>query len=333
MKKFIIVLISGFLLLLPFQNYSQQEPQFSQNMFNILSFNPGYAGSNNQICLNSMNRMQWMGFKETNPDGQSYNVAPQTFLFSIDGYLRPIYGGLGLIIYKDKLGHEDNIGLRFGYAFRRAIGPGQIGVGAMGGFLNKTINYGGFFPIDENDPLLQGNKESDMIFDIAGGIFYKVPGKWYAGISSSQILQSKSDFQSTTLLASPKLKRHYYLIGGYQFTPASMPDFEFLPSLFVKTDLVSAQYDINLMARYLSQFWAGVSYRPVDAVVLIVGAYPFLNSGSKLESLQVSFAYDITTSSMGYRGRSFGSTELHIGYCFTIKIERPEEMYRNVIFL
>lgn len=333
MKKVLIFSNLIFLVISYFKVYSQQEPQFSQNVFNILSFNPGYAGSNNQICLNTINRLQWIGFKETNPDGQTYNVSPQTFLVSIDAYMRPIYGGLGLIIYKDKLGHEDNIGLRFGYAYRRVFGEGQIGIGLMGGFLNKTINYAGFFPIDENDPLLQGNKESDMIFDIAGGLYYKVPGKWFAGISSSQILQSKSDFQSSVVLASPKLKRHYYLIGGYQFKPSILPDFEFQPSLFIKTDFASTQYDINLMATYLSQFWAGFSYRHVDALVFIVGAYPFLNSGTKAESLRVSFAYDLTTSSLGYKGRSFGSTELHIGYCFMIKIERPEEIYRNVIFL
>ncbi len=332
MKKYlffsVILLLVG---LCSSTTYAQQEVQFSHNMFNILSFNPGYAGSNDQICLNSIVRQQWMGFSETNPDGDTYSVAPQTYLFSIDGNLNPIRGGLGAVVYKDKLGHEDNIGFKFGYAYRRVIGSGQAGFGLMAGFLNKTINYEGFFSIDENDPLLLGSKESDMIFDLSFGAYYRVPGQWYAGISSSQLLQSESDFSSATTLASPQLKRHYFLIGGYQYTIPSAPDFELQPSLFIKTDFVSAQYDVNCLVMYQSQFWAGLSYRPVDAFVFLAGAYPFANGTSPgLESLRVGISYDFTTSAMGAQGRSNGSAEIYLGYCFKIIIPKYESSYKNV---
>jgi len=306
--------------------YSQQEAQFSHNMFNILSFNPAYAGSND-ICLNLLARQQWIGFSETNPNtGATYNVSPQTFLFSIDAPIKPIRGGLGAVVYKDQLGHEDNIGLKVGYAYRRAIGSGYGSIGLQAGFLNKSINYAGFFPIDEGDPLLQGAKESDMIFDLSLGLFYKVPDNYFAGISTSQLLQAESDFSTSTALGSPKLKRHYYLIGGYQYTLPGNPDFELRPSLFIKTDFVSAQYDLNLNVWYQQKVYGGLSYRPVDAVVLLLGYFPTPNLGGGI-------AYDFTTSAMGSQGRSHGSAEIYIKYCFKIEIPPVVTSYKNVRFL
>lgn len=306
--------------------YGQQEAQFSHNMFNILSYNPAFAGSNDQICLNILGRQQWIGLSETNPDNETYNVSPQTFLFSMDAYIKPIRGGIGAVVYKDKLGHEDNVGLKFGYAYKRTIGPGQASIGVQAGFLNKTINYGGFFPIDEGDPLLQGAKESDMIFDVSAGLFYKVPGEYYAGISSSQLLQTQSDFSGTSSLGSPKLKRHYFLVGGYNYTLPNNPSFELMPSLFIKTDFVSAQYDINCLVMYNQQFWGGLSYRVDDALVLLAGAVPY-------DGFKIGIAYDFSTSALGSQGRSYGSAEVYIGYCFKIEIPPVVSSYKNVRFL
>jgi type IX secretion system PorP/SprF family membrane protein len=328
MKKYLLFIIAFvYLSVSHLDTYAQQEAQFSHNMFNILSYNPAFAGSNDQICANIFARQQWMGFSETNPDGDSYSVSPQTLLFSIDGSIKAIRGGLGAVVYKDKLGHEDNIGVKFGYAYRRAMGPGQASIGIMAGFLNKTINYGGFFPIDAGDPLLSGATESDMIFDVSGGIFYKVPGEYYAGISSTQLIQSESSFPSP--LASPKLKRHYFIVGGYQYTIPSAPEFELMPSVLIKTDFVSAQYDVSCLVMWNSQFYGGLSYRPVDALIFLAGARMDIGEGNG----GMGIAYDFTTSAMGSQGRSFGSAEIYLNYCFEIKYTPPVSSYKNVRFL
>ncbi|MDG1426760.1 MAG: type IX secretion system membrane protein PorP/SprF, partial [Flavobacteriales bacterium] len=43
---------------------AQQDPQFSQNMFNKLANNPGYAGSTSGISTSVLHRSQWMGFDD-----------------------------------------------------------------------------------------------------------------------------------------------------------------------------------------------------------------------------------------------------------------------------
>ncbi len=307
--------------------HAQQDAQFSNNMFNQLFYNPGFAGSNERICLTMLNRMQWIGFSETNPQGEKYKVNPQTFLFSVDANINALRGGLGAVIYNDKLGHENNVGVKFGYAYRRYLRDGKIGIGLMAGFLNKTINYAGFFPIHVDDPLLAGGgEESDMIFDISGGVFYKVPGKYYLGMSSSQLLQSESDFG---VFASPQLKRHYYITGGYYYTFPANPSVEFWPSALIKTEFVTMQIDVNCLFMWNQQLWGGLGYRSVDAVVFLAGGRPIPSQ----EDLWIGIAYDFTTSSMRTQGKSMGSAEVFINYCFKIEYTPPVSSYKNVRFL
>ena len=48
-------LLSIMLLLGTISN-AQQDPQFSQNLFNNIAINPGYAGSNDAICATALHR-------------------------------------------------------------------------------------------------------------------------------------------------------------------------------------------------------------------------------------------------------------------------------------
>jgi len=98
-----------------------------------------------------------------------------------------------------------------------------------------------------------------------------------------------------------------------------------MPSVLVKTDAASTQFDINALLKYNNQFWGGVSYRQTDAIVAMVGA--------SFKDINIGYAYDITTSAMGENKRSSGSHEIMLGYCFKIEIERIPQSYRNVRFL
>jgi len=293
--------------------FSQQEAQFSHNMFNNMAINPGFAGHTEAICATAIARTQWMGF--TDPQGNK--GAPQTYLLSVDGNINPIRGGLGLVISQDKLGFEKNLGVKIGYAYQMNIGPGKLGIGAQVGFLNKTIDFSKFVPIDADDPYLQANKPSDMLTDYSLGFFYSIKNKLYAGLSSSQLLQVQSNFGAN--IASPKLKRHYYLTAGYQI-PLTNQSFEIDPSILVKSDITSLQIDLNALLWYNNKFWAGLSYRPGDAIVVLVGLRPIPNNND----VKLGISYDVTTSALGAKGRSNGTIEVMLNYCFKIvPVYRP----------
>ena len=316
--------------------FAQQEAQFSQYMFNTMAINPGYAGSNGAICLNIFGRQQWAGFKD--PDGSS--TAPQTFLFSVDAPIKFLHGGLGAVISKDKAGFEDNTHFRLAYAYRVNLGNGFLGIGAEAAFLDKKIDFAKFRTGNEND--LTGNndpviaagkaKGSEFFTDFAFGIYYNVPGKFYAGISALNLSEPKGfAWKSTNPLATVKsgdgvsLKRTYFITAGYEYVFPSNPSFELDPSLLIKTDFVSAQYDVAAIIKYENRFWGGLSYRVQDAVTLLVG----MNWGS----FKFGYSYDITTSKLGGADKSNGSHELFLRYCFKIEIPHPVKSYKNTRYL
>lgn len=326
-KLYISVIFSLFTLGL----VAQQDPQFSQYMFNNMLINPGYAGINKSICLSTVMRQQWVGFKSTYtlPDGSSGTVKtnPQTYGVAVDMPVRFLRGGLGLSFISDKLGFENNIGVNLAYSFHiNNVGPGVLGIGVQGGFLNKKIDFSKFNPIDPSDPLiaLSSEKQTTMMFTLAAGLFYNIPNKAYVGISTTQLLGSKMKFQNSAISES-QLKRHYYITGSYSIDVA--PDWEVIPYVMVKTDFTSAQYDITAMARWQKRVWGGITYRVQDAVSIILGAYPFRGT---MSGLRIGYSYDVTTMALGKNSRSSGSHEVTLGYCFKIVSPPKFTRYLNV---
>jgi len=108
----------------------QQSPQFSQNMYNQLAVNPGYAGTTGMINVAVGNRQQWIGMKG----------APSTTVFGVDTEI-DILGwnsGLGLQIMNDKIGEINTLNLAFVYAKRWEYDLGKLGVGVS---LGVVIRY------------------------------------------------------------------------------------------------------------------------------------------------------------------------------------------------
>lgn len=299
---------------------AQQEAQFTQYMFNQMAFNPAYAGARDAICTNALMRQQWMGFQDE--DGN--NVAPQTFLVSLDAPVGFLHGGLGATIFQDQLGFEKNIGVKLSYAYRFFLGNGSFSVGAQAGFLNKTIDFSKLKPIQSEDPVLASQaEESSMLTDFAFGAYYFVPDRFYAGISSSQLAQTTGPVGD----ANFELKRHYYATAGYEYTVPSNPSFEILPSFLVKTDLAATTFDLTGMVRYNNRFWGGLSYRLQDAVAIILGM--------NYKNFNIGYSYDLTTSQLGGLGKvgSTGSHEIMLNYCFKIEIPTYRTSYKNTLYL
>ncbi|MFH1320967.1 MAG: type IX secretion system membrane protein PorP/SprF [Bacteroidota bacterium] len=289
--------------------FAQQEPQFSQNMHNILIVNPGYAGSNDAICASVLYRNQWMGF----------TGAPKTMLLNVDGPVKFLRGGIGASVFNDELGVEKTFGVKFVYAFRMDVGPGQLGIGLQVGFLNKTLQGSKLEPY-----INDGSDKTIPISDINGGstnfgfgLYYNTD-ILYFGLSSSQIAESSvgySDFNYD-------LKRHYYIIAGY--TKRITPSLELIPSVWIKADpALTPQIDVNILAMYNNQIWVGVSYRVQDAVVPMIGV--------KWNNIKFGYSYDVSTSSL--KGYNSGSHEIMLGYCFRMPEKKSAQRYRNVRFL
>ncbi|RMG78962.1 MAG: type IX secretion system membrane protein PorP/SprF [Bacteroidetes bacterium] len=312
MKKFLLSV--SFLGLFAFV-YAQQDPQFSQNMFNRLYPNPGYAGSTDAICGTLLGRGQWLGW-----DG-----APKTALLSVHGPVRKIHGGVGLNVSQDMIGQEQTFNLKLGYAYRMSLGAGKLGVGLGLGLANKALGNN-WVAIDDinSDQSIPANGASDMNFDMDLGVYYNTD-KLFVGFSSTHLTQSQ--FKNVNL--SYELTRHYYIMAGYihEFNPS----LSLQPSVFIKSDATSAQIDINAIAIYNNQFWGGVSYRYQDAIVPMIGVMYPMGPGT----LKFGYSYDFTLSDMkqGTNGKMVQTHEISLGYCFNVPEVPDVQKHKTVRFL
>jgi len=318
------LILSFFLLLsITFKTLAQQELQVSHNMFNQLEVNPAYAGANGEVCATVIHRDQWMGFPGH----------PTTNIISLDAPVLKHFGA-GINIVSDKLGLENNTIARLNLAYRHKLGDGNLGIGIAADFLNKVIDFSKFNPAQvpgegTDKTLSSKSQEKNFMTDLTFGVFYKVPEKYYIGISTSQLLQTKTVLTPSTAAATKyDLMRHYYITGGYEFQLQSMP-LKLVPSVFIKTDASSTQFDINCLGIWNEKYWGGLSYRLQDAISILIGGKPFTQG--KMSPLSIGLAYDITTSAM--RVASSGSLEIMLGYCFKISTPTKVESYRNVKYL
>lgn len=297
--------------------YAQQEPQFTHNMFNYSSINPGHYGLSEGICVTGILREQWLGFK----DEEGNKVNPQTFLIGADAPIRFLRGGVGINIVQDKYGFFTDMAVKMGYAYHLNLGNGTLGIGLNAQFLNKTLDFNKFIKIDEGDPILSGQSSKGVVItDMSAGVFLNKP-KYYLSLSSTQLLESEKDLGGATGVGTYTLRRHYYAGGGYTITSPAFPAFTLTPSVFVKSDGSTLQADFNGMVTYNKKVWGGVSYRLSDAVALMVGM--------NMKELEFGYAYDIPTSRVG----ATGSHEVMLRYIFKIEREKARTGYRNTRYL
>lgn len=322
MKK---IFTSVALLLMGTAAFSQQDAQFTHNMFNKLTVNPGYAGANGGICGTILSRQQWMGFEGN----------PQTHLFSGDAAINFLGAehGVGLTVFQDKIGAENSFMVKLSYAYRRSLGPGKIGIGIEGGYYNKAFTADWLAIDDPNfDPAIPNSQSGDNIIDFGAGLYYHIPQKMYVGISTLHIPQSSLVEQvdgNTPTTGGSALNyltsRHYYVMAGY-YWDIEPGKWQLQPSVFAKTDAASTQVDVNALLLYNNVVWGGVSYRVQDAIAALAGV-----NIPQVKGLKLGVSYDVTTSAIG--DHSSGSLEFMLRYCTNITKPVKREVYRSVRFL
>jgi type IX secretion system PorP/SprF family membrane protein len=314
-----IFINSRFILILFFISsglfsFAQQNTLLTHYMFTTMAYNPGFAGSSEGICATGLVRQQWIGFKAD--DGSS--VAPQTFLLTIDSPLKFLHGGVSGYISQDQLAQFKTINFKLGYAYKAEVGNGNLGAGLQVGFVNTTTDFSKFDPDQEGDPVLsEKSKISDFVIDLSLGLYYKVPDKYYIGLSADQILQTKGP------QTHYQLRRQYYLTGGYYYVLPGHPAFELQPSALFQYDGAVFQFNLGGLVEYNNKLWGGIEYRFQDAVAILLGM--------NLKSFRVGISYDIATSTMTHQ--SYGGVEVMLNYCFKIKTEKFRKSYKNTRFL
>jgi len=102
-----------------------------------------------------------------------------------------------------------------------------------------------------------------------------------------------------------RLKRNYNLLAGYYYNINDVIAVE--PSFLVKIPTSSkAQLDINARVYYKEDYWAGLSWRTNDALILLLGL--------KYDRFYFAYAFDFTLTDI--RRQSAGTHELTVAIKF-----------------
>ena len=271
---------------------AQQEPMYSQYMFNMLHINPAYAGNRAVDNITTLYRKQWVAIEG----------APTTASLSWDRRQEGSNVGYGLQIYNDQLGIESTSGVQAFYSYRIPFEKSFLSFGLSGGVLNYRAAFSQTSTTQSGDPLFQDDVNG-WLPTIGFGILYATEN-WYAGLSVPALLETKinADNQQVTTGAN----NHYFLTGGYIFDVSEM--LKLKPSILLKAVRGAPfEYDINLNAWIQNIMGLGVSYRTGDAIVAMFELQIF-------PEFRLGYAYDYTISNL--KPYSKGTHELMLRYEF-----------------
>ncbi len=314
LKKLILSCL--FLFICNFVALSQQDPQFSQNRFNQLTVNPGFAGSSGLINFSLLNRYQWVGFPG----------APVTIVFNADAAAHIIgkNDGIGLSVINDVIGFEKNVSIGLNYSWRTHLGKGLLGTGVSFGFMNKSLDmsdinrWSDMDNFNQTDQGLPQGKASGVLVDIGAGLFYQNKD-FELALSARHLNQPVLLFEES---GTYSLRRHYYMSGSYTVQMAN-ERLEALPSFFFKTDATTWQADINMTLQFDKRLWGGIGYRIKDAIIITAGAELW-------NGIKFGYSYDISTSSLSRYNA--GSHELFLAYSVLLN-KKHTHKYKSVRFL
>jgi type IX secretion system PorP/SprF family membrane protein len=300
MKKLSIIAV----LLLALQMHGQQDPQYTQYMYNMNVINPAYAGSTEGLSFGLLYRDQW-----TRIDG-----APQTGTFF--GH-SPIGNnlGLGLSIIADQLGpvKETNTYVDVSYTLNLG-GEHRLAFGIKAGATFHDIGLSGIDLIDPSDPFFQDINETTP--NLGAGFFYYT-NKYYVSFSVPNMLSSVHLDANGNKIGSET--QHYFLTSGYVFDLSE--NTELKPSFMLKSSFdAPSSLDINLNARFYKKFEIGASYRLDDS-------FSGLVNFAVTPKIRIGYAYDAVSSDIGEFAPASHEVMLLFDLNFTNRVSRSPRYF------
>ncbi|AJA67461.1 hypothetical protein MODO_3766 [Myroides odoratimimus] len=260
------------------QMQAQQDPQYTQYMYNANMINPAYAGSRGTLNVFGMYRTQWVGL-----DG-----APKTANVSVSTPLGESGLGLGVNFTNDRLGamDENNISVDLAYAIDlNADYKLAFGLKATANLL--SVDYTKLNIHNPTDPVSQENLNNKFNPNIGAGV-YLYSDKAYVGLSVPNFLTT--DRYDDNDITTMRQKMHFYLMGGYVFDVSE--NLLFKPAALVKA-VSGAPLQVDLTANFLmyDKFTLGAAYR-WDASVSALAGFQ-VN-----DNLFVGYSYDFETTAL-----------------------------------
>ncbi len=261
------------------QSQAQQDPHYTQYMYNMNVINPAYAGSKENLSFGLLYRKQWVDIED----------APSTFTLSGSSPVGKNVG-IGLSVISDKIGpvEENNVYGDFSYTLNLG-GEHKLALGLKAG---ATFHKVGLFSEvysnvpDADDPAFAENTNNTFL-NIGTGLFYYT-NKYYVAFSVPNMLKSTHlDYNGKTFGTE---SLHYFLTGGYVFD--LNPNLKFKPFAMLKSAF-DAPLSVDASTNFLiyDKLELGATYRLEDSFGAMINF-------AITPNLRIGYAYDHIVSDL-----------------------------------
>lgn len=292
MKYFIILNFSFFIFLCV---SAQQDPQYSQYMFNQLVINPAYAGSKSAVSTSLLLRNQWVGI-----DG-----APKTQTLSVHAPLSRKKIGLGLHVMGDQIGPVKTTGVFGSYSYKLTLPQGKLALGLRFGVYQYIYNWNQIDHYDQADNVYIQNRTNYIIPTADFGMYY-YNNDMFTGLSVTHLFNGRLTSVAALNGDNASYVPHVFLTGGKAFDVSGSVILN--PSLVIKTAKNSPfSFDVNLNALFEQRLWVGASFRSSYGIVLLTQIII-------TDKLRVGYSFDWGMNEL--TKLSTGSHEIMLGYDF-----------------
>lgn len=304
MKKLYIILV--FVLSVSFLQ-AQQDPQYTQYMYNMNVVNPAYAGSFDGIAVGALYRSQWVGLEG----------APNTGTLAIHAPVgRRV--GLGFSFINDEIGpvRENNAYADFSYTLPLG-NENKLALGVKAGATFHKIGLIGLAVIDANDPFLQENVDA-VTPNVGAGVYFYRPDKYYISLSMPNMLNSVHlDATNGTKVGSET--QHLFAAAGYVFSLSD--NFALKPHGLLKVAFdAPVSFDLNANLFMYNIVEVGVGYRLEDS---FSGMINFMVA----PNLRIGYAYDSIRSDLNIATSSSHEIFINFDFSFTKKVSRSPRYF------
>jgi len=300
--------------------FAQFDAQLSQYMFNNSAFNPAAVGVNNLIDVTGQHRINMIGM----PGGGS------TTVFSINSPFKTgkLNHGIGLSFLNDKVGWFSNKAFRLQYAYKTSLGDGNLSIGTEFAMVSlgfsgdslagSKISIGSYHDFSGDNAIPQSGVVGTG-FDVGFGIWYNL-ANWYAGVSFLHANSPTVEWGQNNEFTQYS---NFYATGGLNWKMIN-PKYVLKPSLLVKSDFRSWQFDLSSRLEYDEKFWGGLTLRPFNSFALMGGVN--ITGG-----LAVGYAFDMALNRL--IKTNSGSHEVFMSYSFEFLFSKQQTKQKSIRFL
>ena len=286
---------------------AQQDPQYTQYMYNMSVINPAYAGSKETVSGGVLYRQQWVGIEDAPTTGTFFMHSPVG---------RNV--GLGLSIISDKIGpvEENNFYADFSYTLNLG-GEHKLAFGLKAGATMHKIDFTGIpATLPQTDPIFESSNPNTTFLNLGTGLFYYT-NKYYVAFSVPNMLKSKYLDYNGRQYGTDVL--HYFLTGGYVFD--INPNLKFKPFAMIKTSInAPVSFDLSTNFMLYDKFEMGATYRLEDSFGAMINV-------AVSPTLRIGYAYDRVVSDIGVISPSSHEVILLYDLNFPKKVSRSPRYF------